>query len=143
MTAPCTGICWSLHILKKSTPLYPTSAILPFRKTVTSWAAISPRALRRSISTAQKARRPATSPPTSERTWTAAPWMASTRKQANRASTTNQERRWQKAWNAPSAGRAFTGSASSSSLASPPVRCGVNCAALPARWHATRKVRNG
>lgn len=25
----------------------------------------------------------------------------------------------------------------------PPVRCGVNCVALPARWHATRKARNG
>ncbi len=38
---------------------------------------------------------------------------------------------------------AFTGSASSSSLASPPVRYGVNSAALPARWHATRKAHNG
>ncbi len=47
-----------------------------------------------------------------------------------------------RAWNAPSAGRAFTGSASSSSLASLPVRCGVNCAALPVRWHVTHRDRN-
>ena len=78
------------------------------------------RVLRRSTSTAQKARQPATSPPTSERTRTAAPWMASTRKRANHALTTKPENQWPRAWNAPSAGRAFTGSASSSSLASLP-----------------------
>ena len=58
------------------------------------------------------------------------------RKQANHAVTTKPENQWPSV-GAPSAGRAFIGSASSSSLASPPVRCGVNCAALPARWHAT------
>lgn len=69
-------------------------AILPFRKTATSWAMILLRALRRSMSTAQKAHQPAISRPTSGKTRTAGPWMASTRKQANHALTTKPENQW-------------------------------------------------